>query len=853
MTRTLIAVLALASCAAVLGAQAKPAPGDLIPRSGTLAYMTSDSPDTLYRLFGRDQQGGWKLKSWALGMMEREHETREDEESIKRDREIFDWVFGSYEAIQHVEIGLIDVTLDGPKYLVHVRTAEGKGINPQPEFLAEFLDESKEYKGVKYVLYRVPGPEVVEPVEPDNPEGDDDMPRNGPPRNALGDNRFGMDRYYVAATSTGLLISNFETTIREAIDRVASGDYSESLSGREEFIEWQKDRSKHDFSVFVIGREIQNAIERLLPSEDQAGVDAEGIYRGIDKWLQFREYRYIVMDFDFDDANRGVTVAASFKTRRQTRLLEKLAIEPAEFKLLKYVPAGAMLTAGLQLGDAATTFENLKELGYDLEDWVREIEDGFGGSVPPMPPDDMPVPEEPKSQEPGEFDEEEEHNSKLDRSLGELEEMLKEYGTSLDEVLAVLGTEVVFFSKADMVRAAAMERSHYGMDDLFGSSNMGIAIGLKDVAKAKAIIANARERDSEGAFRGFAAVEYQGAELNVSPEHPFGYAFTADALLIVITSGVQEEDASAHVTAGLKAMIDAGRASGTGDSFVRNGSKFIEFDMGAASRATAKLNEDVLHRLDRYAAPPLSSDPMSSMQDMKIGLRIKEYKDGVELALRITGLPNFGDLLDSDASPFSGPSGDRNAYSYSEDNLKTLAGVMRRRAENGEGLNLDEMTKSEAIRKGVLQSPFDARWQGEKGDIGWTTLDQLKRDREGNLPEGVDAKAAEMIEGNETAGFRSFVLAEGDIAAWLKDWKTGFIVAYQEKADTLGGHMVLYADGQVGWLSGKVFKEALALNAAGEPVPALDRWEDDKDATEPPRRDGPRMPEDDPWFPGPKD
>ena len=862
----LAALLVLAGCASVLAAQQAPGPGDLIPRTGTIAYMVSDHPDALYRLFGRDDKGGWKLRSFAESMMQKQHEKDKDSEEAIRDRQIFDYIFGSYESVERVEMGLLDVTLDGPKYLLLLKTRQGETINPKPDFLQDFLDQSIDYKGVKYHLYRVP---QEQHDDPESPKGDPDPEMPGykeEPKNALGDKLYGMDRYYVASTPTGLLITNFESSIREAIDRLSTGDYSESLSGREEFAEWNKARTKHDFSMFVIGREIQNAIERVIPNEDQVGVDAEGIYNEIDKWVQFREYKYVVFDLDYEDAARGITVAASFKTRRPTRLLEKLAIAPAEFKLLKYVPDGAILTAGVQLGDAKTTFENLKTLAFDVEKWAKEVEKGLkNGSTPP---DDMP-PEEsssPKSINPGdvlkalqdmgeemEGEDGEETESEVDKALGEVEKMLGKYGTSIDEILSVLGTEAVVFVRPDVDRARAQGRT--GMGAQMNASDVCVIINLKDVAKAKAILAKARENDPEGAFRDFTEVAHQGAVFNVSPSHPYGYAFTDDALLVAVCNGLVDEDATQPLITALKAMTDmATRTVTGGNSFVKNGSKFLELDFGAVARIDKLLSDDLAKRLDRYAEPALDTDVTSSLTDMTLAVRIKEAKDGVELAVRLAGLPDFGKFLDSEVSLFGGSNPKRNAYNYAEDNLRTLGDALHRRVDADKPLSLDDMLTAEDIRQGTLQVPFDARWTGELEKLGWTTLDQVVRDSEGKLPEWVEADAAAMIETNEKAGFRSIILANGDIKSWLSDWKTGFIVAYQEKAETLNGHVVLYADGQIGWLSGAVLQQALDLNAKGEPVPAEERWTDKSpEAPRKPKDSGPRMKEDDPWNPVPKE
>jgi hypothetical protein len=776
-----------------------------------------------------------------------------------------DYVFNTYEALGKAELGLLDVTTDGPKYVLLLHTKAGKSIDIAPAFLKEFVVANNEFMGVKYIEYSAPA---------DEPEDDGDYEEEGPgkrnerPRNAFGS---GLSRFYVASLPTGVAISNFETSIRETIQRLATGDYSESLSGREEFKEWTASRSKHDLSLFLIGRELQNAVERVLPSKDQSGVDAPRIYREADDWLQLREYKFIVFDLDYDEKARGVTLAASFKTRRQTRLLDKLAIEPAEFKLLKYVPASAVMTAGMQLGDAKTTFNNLKELGYDAEGWFNELGRAGGADreeVPPMPPE-APEDVEPKTIKPGneadilrrllrgqDGEEQPERRSEIDKGLEEFNEMLKGYGTSLDELLGVLGTEVVAFMSLDAERAGASHRR--SMDAMFETGNMGIAVALKDSEKARSILATAREKDSKGGLRGFVEKDRNGIKINVSPEHPFGWAFTDNALLITAVMGMDDVDASAAVTASLGAMLDAGKATGTTSPFSRKSSKFLEMNFGEIAKLEAKLAEQDAHKLDRYAMPQLESTATSMMTEMRFAVRTREHKDGVEIALQVAGLPDLWHYVTGDASLVGMGTGSvrRNAYSYSESNLRAVSEALQARAGEGKPLNLDEIVKANEVRGAALQLPFDKRWKGELKHLGWITLDQIVRDDEGNLSDWVDKDAAAMIEANEKAAFKSIKLAEGDIAAWLTDWKAGFIVAYQEQPDTLGGHMLIYADGQVGWLSAQAFKDALKLNAEGKPVPAEDGWSGGSDGgSKPPtKEEGPkeRLPEGDPWLPGGK-
>ncbi|MDC1142512.1 hypothetical protein OAU50_05435 [Planctomycetota bacterium] len=846
MIKSLPLLFMLALSAVPLSAQAE---GDLMPRSGTLAYMVSDTPDIFYRLFGKDSKGAWKLRSFAKTMMEKKIEDPESEEAQKVS-EVHDYIFGSYEQLSKVEMGLIDVTLDGPKYLLVMHTKAGNGIDAAPEFLSEFKEGSETYRDITFVKYRAGAPEDSTTL--------------------------GMDRFYVAQTSTGLLVSNFESTIRDAIDKLVDKTTDDSLSGRKEFTEWVGKRGKHDFSMFVIGREIQNMIERLIPSEEQAGEDYKGAYEDLDAWLNMREYKYIVFNGDYDEVARGITVSAEFRTRRQTPMLEKLSIAPAEFKLLKFVPANAVVRGGIQLGDAKKTFENLRAFANDMaeslemltkretdgrdEDWEdskrpddpkedtkessdeKKVDEKKKEDVKPSSDDDwlpksfvLPLKDILNGQDMGgeeiptlpEAEGEGEEVNKIEHALEKFDEMLGEYGTSRDEILAVLGSEIIVFMTTDRERALAA--SGDGFQNAFESGSVGIIVGIKDATKLKSIIANAREADPEGAFQGFEEVGYQGFMFNVSEERPFGYCITGNALLVSVPMGVKDENPAPAVIAGLQAMTEASTRTTTGnDTFVSNSSKFLEVDLGSLFRLGAEIDKAASEALDRHAQPSFSDNPLANITDLVISYRQKEFKDGAEVSMRVTGLPDFGKLLDSVPTGGSDDDSytDQNAYSYGEGNLNLVMDALTEHVNSSEEkIDLDALIESKALRAGALQSPFDKQWKGDISILQWTTLSQVRRNKEGELDEWVDEDAAVMIEENERAGWRSFKLNEGDIESWIRDYKTGFIVAYQEKPDSMNGHLVLYANGSTGWLHQNVFAKALALNKAGEPVPAKDAWD----------------------------
>lgn len=874
--RILTLCLLLATLGTPLLAQTAPAHGDMVPRAGTLLYMVSDRPDVLYRLFGQDPKGGWRLRSLFTDSLDREMGDQKDSDEYKGAKQILDYITGGYESLAQVELGLCDITLDGPKYILHLRMKPGKAIDLKPEFLAPFLDREIEYRGSKYVLYRIN-------KEADEAEGEDEMPR---PKQ----NFFGMDRYYVADIGGSVLVSNFESTIREAMDLALTTEREEALSARAEFKEWIAVRKPHDLSVFVIGREIQNLIERLLPSKDQAGVDAQKIYNQIDAWIQFREYRYVVFDFDYEDKVRGITMAATLKTRRPTRLLEKFAIEPATFTALKYVPGNTVFKLGMQIGDAKTSFNNLTELARDLQKIAAELESSGmspfgggrrGGTGPALPPEPEMPPEEGRDPAPpGEVQPEKalppgDDNPWLPRSMGmlgdlgallkamqeeeeqpappdhieealkELDKALAEFGTTRDELLGVLGNQIVGFMAIDPATAGQGYRG--GMGDIMENGSIGVIIMLRDSKKAAEIIARAREKDPQGAFQGMKAVEHNGLSLHVSTERNYGYTITADALLISISMDRNQQDPSVPVVALLKSMLEQSGRTQTG-GFTTEGSKFIEMDLGLVARIELEAINARMRQLDRFAQPPLQESFARYMTGFTMQVRSRESKDGIEVAMRIEGLPDFGALVEQQLSGSGSP--DQQCYSFSTDSLRQVANALREQ----ETPDLAELVKAGKLRAAALQTPFDTRWQGPRDKLGWISLDSINRDEEGGLPPWVDKAAVEAIEKNEKAGFNSYKLAPGAAAA-LKDFASGMIVIYQEKAEAMGGHLVVYGDGQVGWLHGDALPQALKLNADGKPVPAADPWRDGgstpegKDGSSEESREPMKPGEGNPWLP----
>jgi hypothetical protein len=324
----------------------------------------------------------------------------------------------------------------------------------------------------------------------------------------------------------------------------------------------------------------------------------------------------------------------------------------------------------------------------------------------------------------------------------------------------------------------------------------------------------------------------------------WAYVLTGDAVLISFTRpGVA--DGAAHLEAGLKRMLDASKATFTGDAkFLSPSSKFINVNVGAAIEAYNTLTKGLAERLDRYAEPQMD-DTATWFKATTVSMRTVEDSMSVEVGLRIWGLPNFIDAFGGLLGSKQGTP--RDAWRYSQGNLREVGSALSSWVVRNEGKpTLEGLMKAEGMRAAHFQTPFDARWKGGNANLAWFSLNEMRPDKEGKLPEWVNKDAAALVESNEKEGFNSYTLAEGNLRSWIQEQKAGFIVLYESSAEAFGGHMVLYADGQVGWLSGKVLKEALALNAKGEPVPGEDRWSKSE------RKDGPEKPKsdpNDPWVP----
>lgn len=802
----LLAALALAAplCAGL------PKLGDLLPRNDIIFYATSDRPDTAYRLFGKNEKGEWRLKAWPYEMIEKE--SAGNAEKSKEQRAIADYIFNALDATASLELGLLDVTLGGGKFVLVLRAKDGKGYNARPDFLKEMVKEEIRVREIAVIVYEA----KVERSE-ERREGME-VP--------------GFNRFYVAAIDGGLVVTNFESSMHDVLERYVTKDYSESLSSRAEFASWRDTRKPHDLSFFIVGREIQKAVERVLPDEKMAGGhDVAGAYNEADRWLELREYQSIVVDIDYDEARAGFGIDAKLTTRRKTRLLEQLAIPAAEFKLIKYLPREAMFSAGLQLGDAPKTWDRFIEFASDSERIANRA----------MERKELPPPK-------GERDKDErgdspdgQKESRVDRALEEIDQQLGKFGTSLKEVLSALGSEAIVHATADVQRA--LNNGARGFGDLIEYSHMGVIVGIKDVKAAKAILDKVRNGGDANKDT-FTASAYGGFELNVNARQGWAYVLTTDAVLLTFTRP-QMEDGAAHLEAGLKRMIDAAKARGGMDtSFLSPSSKFVNVNVGAAITAMESLSAALAERLDRYAEPPM--DEMGHwFKASSFSMRTVEDAMSVEVGLRIWGMPNFLDFFGS----FTGKSdgSPRDAWRYTQGNLREVGSrLMSHVVRNPGQPTMESLLKAEGLRLAHFQTPFDPRWQGGHRELAWFGLSEMRRDEKGDLPEWVNKEAVALVEANEKLGFNSYTLAEGDLRSWIQGQKTGFIVLYQAKADTLGGHMVLYADGEVGWLSAKVLKEALAKNAKGEAVQGEDRWAKNGGGEKPKR---PESDPDDPWVP----
>lgn len=807
-------VLAALFAAAPLCAKL-PKNGDLLPRNDIIFYATSDRPETAYRLFGKNEKGEWRLKAWPYEMIEKE--AGANTEKSKEQRAIADYIFSSLDATATLELGLLDVTLGGGKFVLVLRAKDGTSFNVRPDFLKELIKEEIKIRDLSVVVYEVKRERKEKASER---RGGMEVP--------------GFERFYVAALDGGLVVTNFESSMHDVIERFVTKDYSESLSSRPEFASWRDTRKSHDLSFFIVGREIQKAVERVLPDEKMArGHDVAGAYNEADRWLQLREYQSIVVDIDYDEARAGFGIDAKLTTRRKTRLLEQLAIPALEFKLIKYLPHDAMVSAGMQLGEAATTWERFIEFARDSEKIANRAMERKEVPLPP-PKDER---EKDESGDSGDV----EKPSRVEKALEEIDQQLAKFGTSLKDVLATLGSEAIAHVTADVQRA--LKNGARGLGDLLEYSHIGVIVGIKDAAKAKAILDKVRNGGDPNKDT-FTASSHGGFELNVNARQGWAYVLTTDAVLLTF-SRPQMEDGAAHLQSGLIRMIDASRARvGFDTSFISPSSKFVNVNVGAGIGAMETLNKTLSERLDRYAEPQMD-DTANWFKSASVAMRTVEDPMSVEVGLRIWGLPNFFDFFSSFTGERKGSA--RDAWRYTQGNLREVGGKLLAYAVRNQGQpTMESLLKLEGLRLAHFQTPFDARWKGGYRELAWFGLSEMRPDEKGNLPEWVNKEAVALVEANEKEGFNSYTLAEGDLRSWIQGQKAGFIVLYQPQPDTRGGHMVLYADGEVGWLSARVFKEALAKNAKGEAVPGEDRWAKSG------RGESPKRPEsdpDDPWAP----
>ncbi len=794
-----------------------PKNGDLLPRNDIIFYATSDRPDTAYRLFGKNEKGEWRLKAWPYEMIAKDAAKEgADPEQEKQQRAIADFMFASLDATASMEMGLLDVTLGGGKFLLVLRAREGAAFNARPDFLKELVKEELKIRDIGVVVYEIKNERKAE-----GRERGIEVP--------------GFDRFYVAAIEGGLVVTNFESSMHDVIERFVTRDYSESLSSRPEFATWRDTRKPHDLSFFIVGKEIQKAVERMLPDDKMdGGHDVSGAYNEADRWLQLREYQSIVVDFDYDEARSGFGIDAKLTTRRKTRLLEQLAISPAEFKLLRYLPADAMLSAGVQLGDAAMTWERFVEFARDGEKIAHRAMDRKESPLPP-PKDEREKDETgnaPDGEKPGE----------VEKTLKEIDEQLAKFGTSLKEVLAALGSEAIGHVTADTARA--LKNGARGFGDLLEYSHMGLIIGIKDAKSAKAVLDKVRNGGDPNKDT-FTTASHGGFELNVNARQGWAYVLTADAVLLTFTRP-QLEDGAAHLEAGLKRMIDASKATFTGDAkFLSPSSKFINVNVGAMVGAYSEMSKTLAEKLDRYAEPQMD-DTATWFKTTTVSMRTVEDTMSVEVGLRIWGLPNFIDAFGGLVGSRQGSP--RDAYRYSQGTLRDVGSALQSYVVRNSGQpTMAGLLKADGLRAAHFQTPFDARWQGGYEHLAWFGLNEMRPDKDGKLPEWVNKDAAALVEANEKLGFNSFTLVESNVRGWVQEQKAGFIVLYQTEAQAFGGHLVLYADGQVGWLSAKVLKDALALNAKGDAVPGEDRWSKSEKRSEKPAPS--KGDPDDPWAP----
>ncbi len=709
------------------------------------------------------------------------------------------------EPASRLDLALIDVSTSGPRVYLDITLKPGQSVDLKPSWLQEELGikpEDGEINGIPLVRYTI----------------DRDLPE-----------------LYAFSHQNHLYICFFESVVQDLCRGLSRGlEEGESLAEQSRFREWYATRSNADIELWVNAYELRRWVERVLPS------DSSESYEQADGAIDLRNWKQFVLSINHRSENFDIEL--KLESRKDIPLLKELALPQGNFaRFDTLLPAETILVAAGNIGEPAPLWQRVQDDLDSLSQLLLPIFEGPGRNYDKYDEDekwDEIEPEAPEKWEdekqagPGDEkwedekweDEkwEEEEWQENEREAPSLEEMVE----FANEVLEPLGLD--FESSLELFEGSGVFGMTSKLSDSEPQEESRMAekfplpfFALLPIHKVEKITEALEQLLEEG-----------GEEFNLKKEDTYHYyTFEAegfygivyphqDLLLLALSTSPEE---SLELFQIIERKRNAAGISASPFSPLLQESSQMTFGikLGQLLQDYKTLDQQKLKKFSAYIDPhdcaktPFSLPKESASSTSTLGFSLDTTPKSLRFKLSTTGL-SIVEGINSWLALESGPA-DRLYYASSQlENLYEKINYEFRYEEDRFPASFDELLEAEVIRLAYLQSPFDARFV--QGAIPyWFTGDGLD-DEWYQEEEGI----AEVL-ASEAKGFRSYAMVPANIweqASELSyDENDRVIVIYEEKANTFGGHMVLYASGRFGWLHKSNWEQAKALIAQGKPLP----------------------------------
>lgn len=621
-----------------------------------------------------------------------------------------------------------------------------------------------------------------------------------------------------------LYLCSADSVAQELADGLMNGSKEgESLQELERFRSWYFNRKGSGFEMWINAHEFRRWLQRIdggLPEEIMAAYDE------VDKLIELRTWQQFVIGLDYDTRYGVISHDVSIETRRPLPLFEKAQLKAASFGPIgKYVPESAVGVTGVQLGDVNGMIGRLRaDLDRVLEKFI-EMDGGRERSAEAVPavPDDDGRFRTPQGME-------EEKQGPFSQMLAELDSQLAEVGLSRTELLGAMTGGAL----AGVVKPAnADEGYRFGQD-----TPMLFVLGLKDrevmIKALENVMASAKEQGSDR----LVAIDTENGRLFYETAHcTSALLVTEDALLIAQLNSWPEDENDKTCINLIDSMVNAAKTDKqmqgvVGDLLKGTSTFFFGADLYSIIKGAEDIDRSESARLDRYSRPNFAK-PAASFLDPGMALTgvvtITERRIDFNVKLHKTWVPKLIDMAIA-SSKRHDP-----RMEYAQQQLGTLYAHMQNSYVMGNQplpSTFAAMLAEGTIHKTMLQSPFDPQFENSASLQWFPGAGAME-------PEMDDIPDARIVRAAAEKGFVSYTLVDKpDLKAHGK-W---LIAAYETDANTAGGRLVLYSNGNVGWLHASVWEQALKLAAAGKEIPSRYSWESE-----------PSEAEDMPPFPGDDD